>query len=181
MAVLQVCRLKKEEYKAADDELTQWETLAYNFSDDRLNSCTHISHLLADRLRKPRETDTFYVCQNESQEHQGYLCLEENPRKEFIRIAHLVTHPKNIPYFFNSNQIRGTGTALINYAEKRTLELAKKEIILFASSENSASFFKKLGYESPCKFPLNMKKTAEKIKIASSPLKTQKPLSCILL
>jgi len=87
-----------------------------------------------------------YVCKDQQNRVQG-LCLAYLYKNE-LEIDLLITHPLNLDSPLNEKkyQVRGAGTALLNYAEKRASEIEKREIYL-TSSRSSTPFFKNRGFQ----------------------------------
>ena len=110
-----------------------------------------ISKLVAQSFEYPemaRKVFTHaYACYDESKNVQGFLLLREEETE--VKIAHLVSNPRNINSPFNRQEappVRGVGTALVEFTKRhRCIELGKKTVYL-DGLEGVGPFYEKLGF-----------------------------------
>jgi len=111
---------------------------------DSVYTNQRFQYLLGKELPPSAEV---YVCKDSDQRIQG-LCLAYL-QEDGLEIETLATHPHNLASPLNNSEehrAKGTGSALIAYAEQRAAEFGSARIYL-SYTDSALHFYKKLGFE----------------------------------
>ena len=163
---LHVIVLEPDQYRQLAVEARNWQRIAQEKSkvaseqQKLFAMAANISTLIAECLENPPRCsavfDRLLVCKDEKQNLQAIALThakepsitDPNHAGSYLKLAHIVTHPKNIRSIINASEpdrIEKAGTALIKQLAQECLDL-KKSGIYAEVVEISKPFYEKLGF-----------------------------------
>ena len=160
---LKVEKIEPKDFPAAAKIASVWGNLANEKmgraeegARPKFDDCALICQCISRRLQTG-SFDEAYLCKDEDGGEQGMMLIKTKKeisserllyRGQYLEIAYLVTHPRNIRCGENKNdpdRVEGAGTALIGFAEKRAGELGREGVYL-EGILNAKSFYVKTGF-----------------------------------